>query len=313
MLMVIIMRRFKSKKKFNNIIIYLLLFLITISFSIRYMYKHNLIKKNTLANILIKDNFGSLNGNLIDVDLILKYALNVGLEQDKEVNQEENNEGNQLEVPIIPSEEEKEPIVYIYNTHQTEKYHNLSLEPFNVAASVLIASKMLKEYLEEEGIIAIVEEGSVSEMLNSLNLSYGGSYKVTKLFLENAKKNNPSLKYFIDLHRDSSKYENTTTEIDGEKYAKILFVVGLDHDNYAANMIVAEKFKEKIKEYNPSLFRGIMQKTGKGVNGIYNQDFDPNTILIEVGGQYNTISEVNNTLQVFAKILKEYIEDDMSV
>ena len=42
---------------------------------------------------------------------------------------------------------------------------------------------------------------------------------------------------------------------------------------------------------------------------IYNQDFDPNTILIEVGGQYNYIAEVNNTLRVFADVLYEYFEE----
>ena len=77
-------------------------------------------------------------------------------------------------------------------------------------------------------------------------------------------------------------------------------------------MQLAEKLKEKIKTYNDDLFRGIMKKSGAGVNGVYNQDFSPNTMLIEVGGQYNNISEVNNTLKVLAKILAEFIKEDMN-
>jgi len=53
-----------------------------------------------------------------------------------------------------------------------------------------------------------------------------------------------------------------------------------------------------------------MKKSGKGVNGVYNQDFSPDAILIEVGGQYNNISEVNNTLKVLAKILANYIKEE---
>ena len=55
-----------------------------------------------------------------------------------------------------------------------------------------------------------------------------------------------------------------------------------------------------------------MKKSGKGVNGVYNQDFHANTMLIEVGGQYNNIREVNNSLKVLARILAEYIKEDLN-
>ena len=59
-------------------------------------------------------------------------------------------------------------------------------------------------------------------------------------------------------------------------------------------------------KYN-GLSRGIYKKEGKGVNGVYNQDFNKNTILIEVGGEENTIDEVSNTCSILADILEEYI------
>ena len=40
------------------------------------------------------------------------------------------------------------------------------------------------------------------------------------------------------------------------------------------------------------------------------QDFNKNTILIEVGGQYNYIEEVNNTLKIMAKVIYEYLENE---
>ncbi len=322
------MKRFKTHKKRNNLIIYLGLFLISIGLTIRYIYKNNLINNNTIVDYMINDNFGNLKKDLTDVDFILKYAMNINLKEDKIAFSKEDDVKDKLEVPKDDKEEvndnkndndkqdvnkeELEKVVYIYNTHQEEKYKSTYLEAFNITPSVFMASKMLKEYLENLGIGVIVEENNVSEKLHSLNLKYSGSYKVSRIFMEEAVKKTPTLKYFIDLHRDSSVYDKTTTNINGESYAKVLFIVGLENKNYELNLQLANKLKEKIVNYDKSLFRSIYKKSGAGVNGIYNQDFNPNTMLIEVGGQYNNISEVNNTLQVLAKVISEYIKENQN-
>ena len=305
------MKKFKSKKKSNNLIIYIGLFVISISFSIKYIYEKNLVNKDSLVDFLINDNFNKYKNNINDVDFLLKYALNIDLKADDKVSKIENNQ-DESTINIEVEEVINEPLVYIYNTHQEEKYNSEYLEVYNINSTVLTASKILKEYLKNEGINSIVEEDSVSDKLHSLNWKYGYSYKVSRMFLESAYNINPSLNYFIDIHRDSSIYERTTTEINGEKYARLLFVIGLDNQNYEKNLAFAEKLKDKIINYNENLFRGIMKKSGKGVNGIYNQDFNPNTILIEVGGQYNNINEVNNSLKVLAKIISEYIKEDLN-
>lgn len=299
------MKRFKTKNTKNKKwIIYFGIFLISVAFSSKYLYQKNLVEDGTFLNILISDIFQD-GKNILDVDFLFKYAFNTKIEEQKE------------ETEIVFNEEEKdniditsEPIVYIFNTHQTEKYKSDYLETYNISSTVLVAAKILKEYLKDLGINAIVEEDNVEEKLHSLNWKYGYSYKVSRMFMESAKETNPSLKYFIDLHRDSSVYDKTTTNIDGESYAKILFVVGLDNKNYAPNLKLVEELSEIIKSYNENLYRGIMKKSGKGVNGVYNQDFSPNTFLIEVGGQYNNISEVNNTLKIFANVLYDYLKEN---
>ena len=88
--------------------------------------------------------------------------------------------------------------------------------------------------------------------------------------------------------------------------------MGLENPNYKENLVLAERIKEKIINFDKSLFRSIYKKSGAGVNGIYNQDFNKNTILLEVGGQYNNIEEVDNTLQVLANILEEIIKEDQN-
>ncbi len=303
------MKRFKSKKKHANGIIYLGVFLISIALSSKFLYDHNLINNDTLISFLISDNFGSYQNKISDVDFLLKYAFNIDTNKSVPVIKEESNPENESEVNTDQGSF-NEPILYIYNTHQEEKYQSNLLEPYNISAGVFVASKMLKEYLESEGITTIVEENNIADALHALNLKYGSSYKISRSFMESAKEQNPSLKYYIDLHRDSSVYDKTTTTINGEKYARILFVVGLDHDNYEPNLDLVTRLRSKIDAYDSTLCRGIMKKSGKGVNGIYNQDFSEYAMLIEVGGQYNNISEVNNTLKVLAKILADFIREE---
>ncbi len=310
------MKKFKTKKRFKNGIIYVGIFLITISLTIKYLYDQNLINNNTIVKHLISDNLGNFKHTINDVDFLLKYALNMELDNNKFVLEGKDLLLNSGDIEVEKEEVEENnilddsPIVYIYNTHQEEKYASSSIENYNISPDVLLAARMLKEYLKEEGIIALVEESNVTQRLRELGLNYNGSYKVSREFMTNAKKNNQTLEYFIDLHRDAGTHDSTTSVIDGESYAKLLLVVGLDNKNYEPNLKMAEKIKTYIEGWNPSLFRGIMKKSGKGVNGVYNQDFSEKTMLIEVGGQNNTISEVNNTLQVLAHLLAEFIKEN---
>lgn len=203
------------------------------------------------------------------------------------------------------------PIIYIFNSHQTEKYKYNKLSSYNIDYTVMFASYILQMYLEELQIPVLVETTSVSKVLSDNGWKYKDSYKASRLLLEQRVKENPSLIYFIDLHRDSSVYEKTTCNLDGVNYAKVLFVVGLEHENYAFNLETATKLNEKLKEVNPCFSRGIMKKEGAGVNGIYNQDFHKNMVLLEIGGQYNYIEEVNNILKVVAKVFSDYIKEDL--
>lgn len=203
----------------------------------------------------------------------------------------------------------KDPIVYIYNTHQTEKYSSTESDLYNIIPTVMTTSYMLKEQLEKYEIYSIVEESSVNNVLNKNKWRYAYSYKVTRTFLEEASKKNPSLKFYIDVHRDSVSKKITTVEINGKTYAKIMLLLGLENKKYNDNLKMIEYINNEVNKRYPGLSRGIYKKSGPGVNGVYNQDFSKNCILIEFGGQYNTLNEVYNTVEVVAKILSEYIGD----
>ena len=215
-----------------------------------------------------------------------------------------NNEDN-TNIEIINNIESIEPSVYIYNTHQSEKYR--SSEEINLNYTVMDASFYLQKKLKEYNIESIVETMSIQDILTTNNWNYASSYRVSKMFLEKRKKENNSLIYFFDLHRDSVSKNISTIEIDGKKYAKTMFLLGLENENYKENEININKLENWLNTYYKGLSRGIYKKQGKGVNGVYNQDFSSNCFLIEIGGEENSYEEVENTIDVLAQMIKEYI------
>lgn len=204
----------------------------------------------------------------------------------------------------------KNPTIYIYNTHQTEEYKPTSYLEYSVNPNVMMSSYILEEQLTKKGYKVLVEEESVSKLRTSLGLNYAGSYEVTRSMMETAKKNNPTLKYYIDLHRDSLTHDKTTLIIDNKSYAKILFLIGLENANYQENLDFTTRISNLLNEKVPGLSKGIYKKEGPFVNGVYNQDFSSRVILIELGGNENTIEEVYRSLIILGEALDEVMKND---
>lgn len=202
------------------------------------------------------------------------------------------------------------PIIYIYNSHQLENYDSGNLDIYGITPNVLMASYLLKEKLNSRGLSTIVEDTNMSEFLTLNGWDHSSSYKASRIFILDKKNKYSSLKYFIDIHRDSVGKSASTVTIDGKSYARILFVVGLEHDNYAKNLKTMEDINNIANKYYSGLSRGIYKKEGAYVNGIYNQDISSNSILIELGGVDNNIDEVLNTTEAISNILYYYIKGD---
>ena len=204
------------------------------------------------------------------------------------------------------------PIIYIYNTHSEEEYSYEKNNSYNIIPTVKEANYILESELKKLGINSIIEENNTTKIVNDRNLSYSSSYKVSREFLENKKIEYPSLEYYIDLHRDSVDRSITTIEINGKIYARTMFLLGLENSKYEGNKQVMISLNNYLDTNYKGLSRGIYEKQGKGVNGVYNQDFDKNVMLIEVGGVDNTIEEVSNSLKIIAECLYNYINSTKS-
>ena len=204
---------------------------------------------------------------------------------------------------------ESNPIIYLYNSHQSEEYKPSTYAEFSINPTVIMNNYILEDIFNKNGYKTIVEENSIKDILNNNNWNYSYSYKASRTLLEKRIVEYPTLKYFIDIHRDSLDRSKTTVNIDGKDYAKVIFLIGLENPNYEKNLEFTEKINNKMNEYYPNLSKGIYKKGGPGVNGVYNQDFSPNTILIEIGGNENTTNEVLNTTLAFSKVFMEVINE----
>lgn len=298
-------KRFKSKKHHNIKITKALLVFLVIYISFNFTY--NIIYTKYLSKLSNKDIINHIitntKENKTSNPLIAKYKNPLNIMNNYFTFREK-------EVIKVDNEIKEEPVVYIYCTHETEAYKDKYLEVYNIKPTIKTMSYILKDYLEDYGINTIIEEKSITSILRENNWSYKYSYQASKLAIENKIKTTPSLKLIIDLHRDSSSLDKTLLETNNKKYARILFVIGAEHQNYEKNYEVSKKLKDILEKEIPTITRGIIKKSGPGVNGIYNQDLNPNSILIELGGQYNEIEELNNTLQVLSKSILIYLEGE---
>ncbi len=201
--------------------------------------------------------------------------------------------------------EQDSPLVYIYNTHDKEDYVNPDSSIYNINCNVKTASYILQDKLKEYNINSIVEERSPTNEVSKNKLDYKYTYSYSRTYLEEAIKNYPSVKIFIDLHRDGVKKEVSTAVINGTSYAKLMFFLGLGHENSKDNQKLVNDLENIIKKD----YKEILRNTFIRKNDSYNQDLSPNSFLIEVGGNYNTIEEVYNSLDVLAYAIKTYLEE----
>lgn len=297
-------KRFKTKirKKKLKYKLILLLIIIFLSFYLSY----NIIYVSYLSKLSNKD----IINHIIEDTKNVKNT-NIFIEQYKNPHIILSNNFSLIEKPSLEVDNNLIPIVYIYSTHESESYQDKYLELYNIKPTVKIASYILKDYLDDYGINTIVEDKSITDILRNNKWSYKYSYEASRIAIKDTISSNSSLKLIIDLHRDSSNLSKTLLEVDSKKYARILFVVGGENKNYKNNLLLSEKLKELLELEIPNITRGIITKKGSGVNGVYNQDLSTKSVLIELGGQYNEIEDINNTIQVLAKVILKYTEGEI--
>ena len=332
----------KKKKKRIKLMRLIIIGIIYISFSYTF---YNMIKDNNkitneeFINILVSSGNANILSKYKTTNIVngtMKYLLNINFKKpetilntsilrygkiiktEKTISIEYNDDYSNMDdlkkvSDYITDPNPKtinNPLIYLYNSHQLENYSNDNLDIYGITPNVLMASYLLREKLNSLNLQTIVEEANMSEILEKNNWNYSYSYQASRTLLKDKISKYKSLKYFIDIHRDSVSKSYSTVNINNKSYAKILFVIGLDHNNWEKNYNLAVSLNNIIDNNYKGLSKGIMKKTGMNVNGIYNQDVSPNCILIEIGGVDNTIEEVFNTTNAIAETISTYIKNE---
>ncbi|MFC2948407.1 stage II sporulation protein P [Virgibacillus sediminis] len=210
-------------------------------------------------------------------------------------------------------------IVFLYNSHNRESFlpHLPDISDPNKAhhpeVNITNVSERLAEQLEARGIGTQVDTTDIMSVLQERELDYGASYNASREVVQEAFANNKDIQYVFDLHRDSLSRENTTKEINGESYARVMIVVGAEFETYEQNLEFATELHYLIEEKYPGLSRGVLPKKGAGTNGVFNQDLSENALLLEFGGVENNMEELYRSADALAEVFSDFYWDAEAV
>jgi stage II sporulation protein P len=215
-----------------------------------------------------------------------------------------------LSEPINIEFKKKGPKVLVYHTHTTESYvlkesdlGKKNIPSFNSDPryNVVRVGEELTRYLKKYGIETL-HNGTVHDKVR--NAAYGVSINTLKSYV----KSYPSIKVFIDVHRDGLDADKPklrlTKKINGKDAAQIMFVVGTDgmlpHPDWKENLKFVLRLQQKLNEKYPGLARPIWV-----VEKRYNQQISNQAILVEFGGDGNLLGECLESAKYLAEVLND--------
>jgi stage II sporulation protein P len=202
-------------------------------------------------------------------------------------------------------------VAFIYQTHSNESFLpelpgvTNPDQAYSDKVNIIQVGKRLSQNLEKDGIGAVHSSTIYPSTVKDFKYPY--SYKYSQKTLEEAAAAHPDLNYYFDIHRDSSSRERTTVTIDKKDYAQVYFIIGGKNPSWKKNEEFANQIHQILEAKHPGISKGIHAKTATEGNGLYNQNFSPHSILIEVGGPYNTLEECYRTTDWLADAISEVI------
>ncbi len=250
----------------------------------------------------------------------LSEKSNIGTEQSsetritlkpKEAHQADNDTKTSLPLSLGSSDG---PTILIYHTHALEAYTPTEKYPYNERGgewrtsdntrNVVAVGELLAQELRSYGFNVIHD--TTNHEPPKLSTAYERSLET----MEKNKSSHPTIEMFIDLHRDAagSKSTGDYCVIDGERTARIMFVVGTgkgatgtgykEMPDFESNYALACALTDYLRGIDSELVRDIRVKKGR-----YNQHVSSHCILAEIGHNMNTLEEALSAVKYLAKAI----------
>lgn len=136
--------------------------------------------------------------------------------------------------------------------------------------------------------------------------AYNGAYDRSQAAVQDWLNKYPTIRIILDVHRDAlvgtdgAIYKLVSQE-NGKKVAQVMLVVGTDaggasHPNWTNNLALAIRFQQELVSDYVTLARPIVLRSSS-----YNQELSPGSLLVEVGGHGNTLTEALDGARLFAE------------
>lgn len=205
----------------------------------------------------------------------------------------------------------EKPKILIFHTHSQEGFSD---SRDNIEEDTIVGvGAVLAEILTDKYGVSVIHDKGVYDMDDG-KVVRGGSYEKMEESVRRILEENPSIEIMIDLHRDSLPNGRLLmTEINGNKTAQIMFFNGicklnenglpvptenLSNEYIAENLALSLKTKLLANELYPGFTRKNYIKPYR-----YSLHMKPNSLLIEVGSDTNTVNEAKNAMFPLADIL----------
>lgn len=217
-----------------------------------------------------------------------------------------------------------DPIVLVLHSHATEAFFDSKTadgdllgyydddtptRSEDITKNVVRVGQVFCDTLTKNGIPNIHSEELHD--LNDYNNAYGNAQKTIEKYL----KKYPSIRYIVDIHRDSiirtdGEKIAPTVQINGKDTAQIMIVAGTDesgysHPNWRSNFSVFFKYKAMTDEAYPGLMRPVNVRKVR-----FNQHYSSGSMLLEIGSCGSTLASCENAAELaaeqYANLIRRY-------
>lgn len=205
------------------------------------------------------------------------------------------------------------PTVLILHTHATESYTQSEGFAYTPSSqdrtldkqyNMVRVGEYLAQLLRQQGI-GVIHDTTLHD-----HPSYTGSYSNARKTIRSYLEAYPSIVLVLDLHRDAVELDDgtqltTNTELDGEKTARLMMVVGTDdgglsHPEWEQNLSLALKLHAQLEKNTPGICRFLSFRQER-----FNQDLSPGAMLIEIGAAGDTLPQALRATEYLARAITD--------